>query len=348
MMPRNTVAPANPRVRSRCTIASYNGRPWYLSRSPRCIRIRVRSPVRPCMLESLSGRSGGSYALTERHQTTRRGEAHHGGGQGEYQAQPDVRSGPAPLAVLQQGYRLVAESREGGVPAAEADRQEGPPLGREGRGVHGVTKEEAQEQGAGDVDHQRAGREAGPRGPLHRASEQIAAHPADCASCGDVPEHGGKYTFQACSASPSPRCARARARTRRTSAAWASCSARPRPGTRLHSSCWRPRRHSPATSSRAAYASWPCPPSDCLRMSRASTGTPAGPRSISPSASTSSTETGSTTPRCTRHSAVPAPASRTCTGRCSCPPTACSTRSDSWRRGEASRRSTPGGAAPRS
>src|SRR3954462_5796353 len=120
MMPRNTVAPANPRVRSRSTIASYNGRPWYLARSPRFIRIRVRSPIRPCMLESLSGRSGGSYALTERHQIMRRGEAHHGGGQGAYRAQPDVRRAPAPLASLQQGPRLVAKSQKGGVPAAEA------------------------------------------------------------------------------------------------------------------------------------------------------------------------------------------------------------------------------------
>src|SRR5215207_7975504 len=111
MIPRSTVAPANPRSRSRSTSASYSGFPWYLSRSPMWMRIRVRSPVKPCTKPS---RWRPSEPASHRHELACRGEAEEGRGQGESDAEHDVQRGLAPLAVFGQRERLIAEGRKRG------------------------------------------------------------------------------------------------------------------------------------------------------------------------------------------------------------------------------------------
>jgi hypothetical protein len=183
-------------------------------------------------------------------------------------------------------------------------------------------QDRAQQERPGDAYEARAGGER-PAASAVPVPDQVMAHAADRASDGDIPEHAGKYTFPACSASPSPRPALARVRTRKTSAGSAPSSARSprrrsRPaagGTRGGADRVLPggRRPGPGPPRRAAVRG-PLPPAPDAK----------GRPWTWPSASTRSTATGCTTPPSTPRWAGSGRASATSIARSSFPPTACS------------------------
>src|SRR6185295_19007686 len=137
------------------------------------------------------------------HELASRGEAEKVPDQGQADTEGDIDRGAVPLPSFGQRNGLVAERGKGGVAAAEADREERPDLGGDGRGLDAVSQDEAEQERAADVDQQGANGESAARQALRQPPDEIAADASDGAAHRDVPDHVGRYTFPLCFASPS-------------------------------------------------------------------------------------------------------------------------------------------------
>src|SRR5882724_9820831 len=142
------------------------------------IRIRVRSPVRPCipspppcspqrhrvhredrwflsvclrvLCASVVKSTSSPYPNED--QLPRGNEAEECSDQGKADTQEHVERRPGPLAVLHQRDRLVAEGGERGVAVVEADREERAFRRRERRRVHVIAQDQAQQERKGEGD----------------------------------------------------------------------------------------------------------------------------------------------------------------------------------------------------
>src|SRR4029077_9706081 len=89
---------------------------------------------------------------------------------------------------ITQPDALVAERTHGGEGAAEPDRQTAAQLREDHGGARGEPDVEAEQERAGDVDRQRAGRER-PAAGLEGALDEIACQGAEDAAERDVGDH---------------------------------------------------------------------------------------------------------------------------------------------------------------
>src|SRR5688500_2199411 len=180
-IPRRTVAPARPASRAASTIASWSGRPSQWSLSPTKMRSSCPSPSNFIAISSHAG--GAQRGAPQPH----RGEP------GRHAACRVDQREPG-LVRAQQLERLPAEGREGGEAAEDADHEEDARVGPEHGAVLDEVQHGADREAPGDVDRQRAPREAGAGPALHEPGERVARDPAEEAPGADAeaPEHAGR------------------------------------------------------------------------------------------------------------------------------------------------------------